>query len=109
MNFKILNIFQQYCVLILVKAALGRIILTPPDIIGGYIGRHMAGYTPVPRCKGKYDDIYGYALLLEETVLGNIPKRMILISLDYCQVPLMFTEYIKDKSKMHTKFIRIKF
>lgn len=79
------------------RAALGRIILTPPDSIGGYIGRYMAGFTPVPKCMGKYDDIYGYALLLEETVLGNIQKRMIIISLDYCQVPLLFTEYIKEK------------
>ena len=53
------------------KAAFGKVILTPDD----YLGRPLAGYTPIPRCTGKRDDIHARAVLLESTILGNIKKK----------------------------------
>jgi len=78
-------------------AAVGRIKITPPDFLGGYIGKRMAGYNPTPICEGKYDDIYAYAVLIEEVILNNIKKYLLLISMDILQIPLLFSEYIKEK------------
>nr|MDO8113525.1 hypothetical protein [Candidatus Sigynarchaeota archaeon] len=75
------------------KVAFGKVKLTPKD----YIGRFLAGYTPVPRCTGKYDDIYARGVLIEDTTLDNIKKRFLVISMDFVQLPLLFTDYIKEK------------
>ena len=79
------------------KASLGKIILTPPEIVGGYIGQPLAGYTPSPQCKGKYDDIMARGILIEEEKIKNVKKRMLLISLDFLKIPLLFTEYVREK------------
>jgi hypothetical protein len=79
------------------RAAFGKILITPPDFLGGPFGRPMAGYTPIPTCNSKYDDIYANALLLETPVLGNVPKYLLLISMDILQIPLMVADYIKEK------------
>ncbi|MCP4760354.1 MAG: hypothetical protein GY870_01150 [archaeon] len=75
------------------KVSFGKIKLTPKDLIG----KSLAGYTPIPKCTGKYDDIYARGILIEETVLGNVKKRLLLISMDYLKLPLLFSEYIKEK------------
>ncbi|HME52460.1 MAG TPA: hypothetical protein VKM55_09605 [Candidatus Lokiarchaeia archaeon] len=75
------------------RVSFGKVNITPKD----YIGRCLAGYTPVPRCTGKYDDIHARAVLIEDLVLGNVQKRLLLIALDFVQVPIMFTDYIKEK------------
>ena len=89
------------------KAAFGKIVLTPKDVVG----RMLAGYTPVQKCTGIYDDIHARAVLIEEKVLGNIKKRILLISMDFVQLPLIFTEYIKeqiqDAYKIHPNQILI--
>ncbi|MHA1341098.1 MAG: hypothetical protein ACTSRZ_14055 [Promethearchaeota archaeon] len=79
------------------KVAFGEIIITPPDFLGGYLGKPLAGYTPAPRAKGKYDDIKAHAVLIEDIVLGNVKKRLLLISLDYLKIPLLWSDYVKEK------------
>jgi hypothetical protein len=75
------------------KAAFGKIVLTHKD----YIGKTLAGYTPVQRAEGKYDDIMAHAVLIEDTVLGNVKKRVLIISTDFLKLPLLFTEYVKEQ------------
>ncbi|MHA1341097.1 MAG: hypothetical protein ACTSRZ_14050 [Promethearchaeota archaeon] len=93
------------------RAAVDRIKITPPEFLGGYIGKPMAGYNPTPLCKGKYDDIFAYGVLFEDVVLNNIKKHLLLISMDILQIPLLFSEYIKekieDKYKIHRNQILI--
>lgn len=79
------------------RASFGKIVLTPPDFLGGYLGRPLAGYTPAPQCRGKYDDIMAHAVLIEETFIGNVKKHMLLVSLDYLKIPLLWTDYVKEK------------
>jgi co-chaperonin GroES (HSP10) len=70
------------------KAAFGRVNLTPDD----YLGRTLAGYTPIVECKGKYDDIYGTVFLLEDNT-----NYLIFITMDFLKLPIAFTNYIKKK------------
>jgi hypothetical protein len=77
----------------IMKVAFGKVSITPDD----YIGRCLAGYTPIPRCTGKYDDIYARGVLIENIIAGNIPKRILFISLDLLQLPLKFSMYVKEK------------
>lgn len=81
----------------MMRVAFGKTVLTPPEFLGGIVGRPMAGYTPVTRIKEKYDDIQAHAILIETTILGNIKKYLLLISMDVLLVPLLLSEYIKEK------------
>jgi hypothetical protein len=93
------------------KVAFGSVSITPPEFLGGYVGRPMAGYTPIPTCTAKFDDIHAYGVLIETTILGNIPKYLLLISMDILQIPLMlstyFKEKIQDRFKIHPNQILI--
>ncbi|MHA1683283.1 MAG: neutral/alkaline non-lysosomal ceramidase N-terminal domain-containing protein [Promethearchaeota archaeon] len=75
------------------KAAFGKVVLTPDD----YLGKILAGYTPSPPCTGKRDDIHARAIMLESVVLGNVKKKLLLISLDFLKIPLLVTDYIREK------------
>jgi hypothetical protein len=75
------------------RAAFGKICLTPAD----YLGRTLAGYTPIQVCTGKYDDIFARGVLIDNPILGNIHKYFLILSLDYLQLPLLFTEYVKEQ------------
>jgi hypothetical protein len=68
------------------KAAFGRINLTPDD----YRGKALSGYGNW--CYGKLDDIHGSVILFE-----NKGKSMLLLTLDFIKVPIPFTDYIKLK------------
>jgi hypothetical protein len=83
------------------RVAFGKTMITPPEKLGGYIGRPMAGYTPIPTCDSKYDELFAYAVLIESIVNQNIKRYYLLISMDILQIPLSVTEYIKDKLKDH--------
>jgi hypothetical protein len=85
------------------RASFGKVILTPPT---GIIGRALCGYIPSPTCNGKLDDIYAHAVLFEETVLGNVKKYMLWISMDFLKVPLVFTDYCKEKIEDRYKIHR---
>ncbi|MHA1819992.1 MAG: hypothetical protein ACTSU2_16205 [Promethearchaeota archaeon] len=78
----------------------------PDKRLGGYKGHAMAGYTPAPIAKGKYDDIYARAVLIEQVRLGNIKKYTLLISMDFCQIPLLFSDYIKEKIEERFRIYR---
>jgi hypothetical protein len=75
------------------RVAFNRIKITPKE----YIGKAMAGYSRPDPCLGKLDDVYAYGVLIEDIVLGNIKKRLLLISLDLLKVPLVVSDYIKEK------------
>jgi hypothetical protein len=79
------------------RASFGKIVLTCPEFLGGVIGKPMAGYTPAPKVTGKYDDIMAHAVMIEDTYLGNINKRMVFISLDFLKVSFTWTDYVKDQ------------
>lgn len=79
------------------RASFGEVIITPPEFLGGVMGKPMAGYTPAPKVRGIYDDIKAHAVLIEETFLGNINKRMLFISLDFLKVSFTWTDYLKDQ------------
>lgn len=61
----------------------------------------MAGYTPMPRCEDKYDDIYGFAILMcdDGTPKDNnaSDSSILLVSMDFLQIPGSFTDYIRKK------------
>jgi len=77
------------------KVAFNKIKITPK----GMIGKPMAGYSRPDYCKGILDDVYAYGVLIEDIVLGNIKKRLLLISLDLLKIPLVISDYIKEKIK----------
>ena len=76
------------------KVAFDKVKITPAD---GVIGKPLAGYTPIPLCTGKLDDIYAHVAIIEGFVLDQVKKRLVLISLDFLKVPLLFTDYVKEK------------
>ncbi|MBD3350932.1 MAG: hypothetical protein GF364_05545, partial [Candidatus Lokiarchaeota archaeon] len=92
-----MNLFELFYVISFMQTALGKVIITPPKFLGGYKGHPMAGYTPMPTCKGKYDDIYAHAVLFKEKALDNVNKYFLIISMDVLQLPMLYTEYIKEK------------
>lgn len=75
------------------RAAFGSVNVTPANVIG----RPLAGYTPIPRCTGKYDDIYARGVLIEDNTLHNVKKYTLFISMDFLKLPLLVTDYIKEK------------
>ena len=77
------------------KVAFSKINITPK----GMIGKPMAGYSRPDYCKGILDDVYAHGVLIEDVVLGNIKKRLLLISLDLLKIPLVISDYIKEKIK----------
>jgi len=89
------------------RVSFGKVDITPKD----YLGRFLAGYAPIPRCAGKFDDIHARATLIEDVVLGNVQKKLLVIAMDFVMIPIMFTDYIKekiqDKYKIHPNQIFI--
>ena len=75
------------------KVAFGKVKITPKDMIG----KAMAGYSRPDPCLGILDDVYAYGVLIEEMVLGNIKKKLLFISLDFLKIPLIVSDYIKEK------------
>lgn len=75
------------------KVAFGRIIVTPKDVVG----KAMAGYSRPHPCRGVLDDVFAYGVLMEDVILGNVKKRLLLISLDFLKVPLLISDYIREK------------
>ncbi|MHA1794071.1 MAG: hypothetical protein ACTSVI_15625 [Promethearchaeota archaeon] len=76
------------------KVAFGKVKLTPKD---GVIGKTLAGYSPIAICSGILDDIHAHAVLIEDTMLGNIKKRILLITTDFLKIPLTVSNYIKEQ------------
>ncbi|NMC07806.1 MAG: hypothetical protein GYA24_21510, partial [Candidatus Lokiarchaeota archaeon] len=89
------------------KASFGKVNITPHDVVG----RPLAGYTPIARCTGKHDDIFARAVLIEDITLGNVKKRLLFISMDVLQIPLLLSDYIKeqiqDACKIHPNQVLI--
>ncbi len=83
------------------KAALGKIVITPPE---GPEGKPMAGYSRPHPARGKLDDVYARGVLMEDSFLGNVKKRILFISLDVLKVPMIIADYIKEKIKEHAAF-----
>ncbi len=75
------------------KVAFGKITITPEN----YMGMTMAGYTPIPKITGKLDDIYTRGILIEDVELGNIPRRLLFLSLDILAPSLSFSNYVKEQ------------
>lgn len=75
------------------KVAFARIKITPKN----YVGIPLAGYTPMPACDGKLDDVHAHGVLLEDVALGNIKRHLLLISMDILKPALLFSDYIKEK------------
>ena len=77
------------------KVAFSKITITPKDMVG----KAMAGYSRPDPCLGILDDVYAHGVLIEDITLGNIKKRLLLISLDLLKIPLIVSDYIKEKIK----------
>ena len=60
------------------------------------VGKAMAGYSRPDPCKGILDDVYAHGVMIEDIELGNIKKKLLLISLDMLKVPLVVSDYIKE-------------
>src|SRR5271157_1278591 len=75
------------------KVSFGKISVTPANLAG----LSLAGYYRKDKVQGIMDTLYARGVLVEDTFLGNIKKRMLLISIDTMKVPLKFTDYIKEK------------
>ncbi|MEX2682016.1 MAG: hypothetical protein Q6373_010470 [Candidatus Sigynarchaeota archaeon] len=73
--------------------AFGKVSVTPADLSG----LSLAGYYRKKRVQGVMDTLYARGILIEDTILGNVKKRVLLISIDTMKVPLKFTDYIKEK------------
>ncbi len=78
---------------LVMKVAFGQITITPEN----YLGMTMAGYTPIPKITGKLDDVYARGVLIEDVELGNIPRRLLFISLDILAPSLAFSNYVKEQ------------
>ena len=83
------------------KAAFGKIIITPP---GGAKGKQMAGYSRSHYAQGILDEIMARGVILEDVVAENIKKKFLFISLDLLKIPLMIADYIKEKIKEKANF-----
>ncbi len=79
------------------KVAFGKTSVTPDDAIG----RAMAGYYRKYKARGILDTLHARAVLIEDKdpMLKNVTKRLLLVSIDTIKVPLVFTDYIKEKLK----------
>lgn len=77
------------------KVAFSKVNITPDDIIG----KAMAGYSRPDPCKGILDHVHAHGVLIEDLVLGNVKKKLLLISLDLLKIPLVVTDYIKEQIK----------
>ncbi len=75
------------------RVAFGRISVTPDDLTGV----SLAGYYRKQRAQGVLDTLYARGILIEDTILCNVNKRVLLISIDTMKVPLKFTDYIKER------------
>ncbi|MHA1732916.1 MAG: hypothetical protein ACTSU5_13300 [Promethearchaeota archaeon] len=74
------------------KVAFGKVPITPED----YLGRTLAGYTPIAVCEGKLDDIYANAVLVEDEFMG-VKRRLLLVAMDLLKPALVWSNYIKEK------------
>jgi Neutral/alkaline non-lysosomal ceramidase, N-terminal len=83
------------------KVAIDKVVLTPPS---GAKGVPMAGYTRPHYAQGKLDDVFARAVLIEDKVLGNVSKKLLLISIDTLKVPMIIADYIKEKIQEKTNF-----
>ena len=75
------------------KVSFGRVSVTPANLDG----LSLAGFYRKKKVQGVLDTLYARGVLVEDTFLGNIKKRMLLISIDTMKVPLKFTDYVKEK------------
>jgi hypothetical protein len=79
------------------KVAFGKITITPEN----YIGMTLAGYTPIPECTGKLDDVFAHGVLIEAIEVGNVPRRLLLLSLDILGLTMAFSNYVKEQIQKH--------
>ncbi|NVM28780.1 MAG: hypothetical protein HWN65_08050 [Candidatus Helarchaeota archaeon] len=75
------------------KIAFGKALITPDN----YVGMPLAGYTRKDVCRGKLDDIFVHGVLIEEGYLGNLVKRILLISTDLLKLSMLFNNYVKER------------
>jgi hypothetical protein len=82
------------------RVAFGKISITPDNPVGV----PMAGYSRDHAANGKLDELYAHAVLIEDVVMGNINKKLLLISLDLLKVPMSVSNYIKEKIQEKVDF-----
>ncbi len=75
------------------QVAFGRISVTPDDLSG----ISLAGFYRKRRAQGVLDTLYARGILMEDTILGNVKKQVLLVSVDTMKVPLKLTDFIKQK------------
>ncbi|MHA1309833.1 MAG: hypothetical protein ACTSQO_02795 [Candidatus Helarchaeota archaeon] len=75
------------------RVAFGKVKITPKN----YIGIPLSGYTRKKKCDGKLDDLYAHAVLIEVDYLKNLKKRILFISTDLLKLPMVYTDYVKEK------------
>ena len=64
----------------------------------------MAGYSRPHYARGKLDDVFARAVMIEDLVLGTVKRRFLMLSLDVLKVPMVLADYIKDKIKEDADF-----
>nr|MDO8112133.1 hypothetical protein [Candidatus Sigynarchaeota archaeon] len=64
------------------RAAFAKISVTPRDLTG----LSLAGFYRKKKVQGVMDTLYARGVLIEDMVLGNIKKRLLLISIDTMKV-----------------------
>ncbi|MBN2153131.1 MAG: neutral/alkaline non-lysosomal ceramidase N-terminal domain-containing protein [Candidatus Lokiarchaeota archaeon] len=79
--------------MVMLRVSFGRVSVTPDDLTGV----SLAGFYRRHRAQGVLDTLYARGIMVEDTILGNVKKRVLLISVDTMKVPLSFTNYIKEK------------
>jgi hypothetical protein len=81
------------------QVAFGKVDITPPEIREKGEAAHipMAGYSRPHYARGVLDPMMVHAVLIEDTILGNIKKRFLFLSIDTLKIPLKFADYVKEK------------
>ncbi|NMC07065.1 MAG: hypothetical protein GYA24_17750 [Candidatus Lokiarchaeota archaeon] len=85
------------------QVAFGKVDITPPGIRekGEAARVPMAGYSRPHFARGVLDPMMVRAVLIEDTILGNIRKRLLILAIDTLKIPLKFADYIKEKIQKH--------
>ncbi len=79
------------------RVAIDKIKITPKKLIG----TPLAGYTRKEPCRGKWDDIHAYGVLIESNGSSSSDQYLLLLSLDLLKIPLSLANYMKRQLINH--------
>ncbi|HME51433.1 MAG TPA: hypothetical protein VKM55_04400 [Candidatus Lokiarchaeia archaeon] len=84
------------------QVAFGKVDITPLAIRpennpGQTVKMLTSGYVRNLYARGVLDPLHVHGVLIEDTILGNVKKRLLFLSIDTMKIPLKCADYIKER------------